>query len=161
MFAETVAVDRRHLAALLDTLARTDPTPPPLPAALQQLADALHGQDPDAIVWLVPAEALWTALHHANALDTYGLDECDAATYTHPALRAEDHVQRCLMEQAPRTDAAMEALAEAGLVLLQAECALHASYLYGSAHITERRCITCETTYPCPAARALGLDAQP
>lgn len=161
MFHETVAVERRHLTALLDTLARTDPTPPPLPAALQELADALAGQDPDAATWIVPAEALWTALHYANALDAYGLDECDAATYTHPALRAEDHIQRQLLAQAPRTDAAMEALAEAELVLLQAECALHASYLYGSAHITERRCLTCEVTYPCPTARALGLDTTP
>jgi hypothetical protein len=161
VFHETVAVDRRHLSALLDTLARTDPTPSPLPAALQALADALHGQDPDAVTWLVPAEALWTALHHANALDVHGLDECDAATYTHPALRAEDHVQRQLLAQAPRTDAAMEALAEAGLVLLQAEYALHASYLYGSADLTERRCITCEVTYPCPAAWALGLGEEP
>ncbi|WP_435109274.1 hypothetical protein [Nocardiopsis synnemataformans] len=79
MFAETVAVDPRHLSALLDTLARTDPTPPSLPAALQELADALHGQDPDAHTWLVPAQALWTALHYANALDVFGLDECDAA----------------------------------------------------------------------------------
>jgi hypothetical protein len=55
----------------------------------------------------------------------------------------------------------MEALAEAELVLFQAECALHASYLYGSAHITERRCLTCEVTYPCPAARALGLGTAP
>ncbi|WP_017586339.1 hypothetical protein [Nocardiopsis ganjiahuensis] len=156
MFAETVAVDPRHLSALLDTLARTDPAPPPLPAALQELADVLTGQDTDADTWLVPAQALWTALHYANALD-----ETDAATYTHPALRAEDHVQRQLTEQAPRTDAAMEALAEAELVLLQAECALHASYLYGNAHITERRCLTCEVTYPCPPARALGLDSAP
>ncbi|MBB5996264.1 hypothetical protein [Streptomonospora salina] len=122
MFAETVAVDPRHLSALLDTLARTDPTPPPLPAALQELADVLAGQDPDADTWLVPAEAQWTALHYGNALDIHGLDETAAATYTHPALRAEDHVQRQLLAQAPRTDAAMEALAEAELVL-------HASYL--------------------------------
>lgn len=127
MFHETVVVDRRHLTALLDTLARTAPTPPLLPAALQELANALHGQDPDA------------------------------DTYTHLALRAEDHVQRQLLAQAPRTDAAMEALAEAELVLLQAERELHASYLYGNAHITERRCLTCEVTYPCPPARALGL----
>ena len=90
------------------------PTPPPPPPALQELADALHGQAPDATTWLVPAEALWTALYYANALDVFGLDECDAATYTHPALRAEDHVQRQLLAQAPRTDAAMEAVAEAG-----------------------------------------------
>ncbi|WP_306368452.1 hypothetical protein [Nocardiopsis sp. CC223A] len=55
----------------------------------------------------------------------------------------------------------MEALTEAGLVLLQAECDLHASYLYGNAHITERRCLTCEVTYPCPAAQALGLGEEP
>ncbi|WP_160050131.1 MULTISPECIES: hypothetical protein [unclassified Nocardiopsis] len=161
MFNETVAVDRNHLTALLGTLARTAPTPPPLPAALQELANALHGQDPDGTTWLVPAEALWTALHYANALDTYDLDETDSASYTHPALRAEEHVQRQLLAQAPRTDAAMEALAEAELVLLQAERELHASYLYGNAHITERRCLTCEVTYPCPPARALGLGEAP
>lgn len=89
-----------------------------------------------------------------SALKKQGRDiTTDAATYTHPALRAEDHVQCQLLAQAPRT--------EAELVLLQAECALHASYLYGNSHITERRCLTCEVTYPCPTARALGLDTAP
>lgn len=97
MFNETVAVDRSHLTTLLETLARTDPTPPPLPAALQELADSLHGQGHAATTWLVPAEALWTALYHANAWDIYGLDEAAAATYTHPALRVEGHVQRQLL----------------------------------------------------------------
>ncbi|WP_435108045.1 hypothetical protein [Nocardiopsis synnemataformans] len=161
MFNETVAVDRHHLTALLGTLALTAPTPPPLPAALQELANALEGQTPEADTWIVPAQALWTALHYANAVDALGLDEADAVTYTHPAVRAEEHVQRQLLAQAPRTDAAMEAVAEAELVVVQAERALHACYLYGTAHLTERRCLTCEVVYPCATARALGLDEGP
>lgn len=161
MFNETVAVDRHHLTALLDTLTLTAPTPPPLPAALQEVANALEGQSPDADTWTVPAQALWTALYYANAVDVLGLDENDAATYTHPAVRAEEHAQRQLLAQAPRTDAAMEAVTEAELVVAQAERALHACYLYGNAHTTERRCLTCEVIYPCATARALGLDEEP
>jgi hypothetical protein len=37
-----------------------------------------------------------------SRLDVHGLDECDAATYTHLALRAEVHVQRQLLAQAPQ-----------------------------------------------------------
>ena len=39
-----------------------------------QHAALLCGLASDADTWIVPAEALWRALHHANALDTYGLD---------------------------------------------------------------------------------------
>ncbi|WP_150251407.1 hypothetical protein [Nocardiopsis deserti] len=101
---------------------------------------------PFGLTWFAP-------LYYANAVDLLGLDENDAATYAHPAVRAEEYVQRQLMVQAPRTDAAMEAVAEAELVVATAERALHACYLYGNAHLTERRCLTCEVVYPCAAAR--------
>jgi len=154
-FGETVAVERVHLTALLETLSHTAPVPVPLGTAAQELAHALHGQA-DADTWLVPAEALWVALHYSHGLDTYDLDECEASSYTHPALLAEDHVQRQLMEQAPRTDAAMEAVSDAGLAILLGVLEHHVPYLYGSATVwRERRCLVCETAYPCQSRRAV------
>lgn len=153
-FAETVTVDPHHLAELLKTVAHVNPAPGLLKEAAQELMDTLLGQvGGDA--WRMPAEALWIALHYSHSMDVYDLDECDAASYSHPALLAEEHVQRQLMEQAPRTDAAMEAVSEAGLALLLGIAEKHVPYLYESSTVREQRCLTCETTYPCQARQTL------
>ncbi|TDQ47234.1 hypothetical protein EV190_12253 [Actinorugispora endophytica] len=79
--------------------------------------------------------------------------------HTHPGLKAENHIQ--LLEQAPRVDAAVEAVPETGPAVIQASLEPRASDLHESPTVRERRCLTCETTYPCPTERELGMGEQP
>lgn len=121
-FGETVAVEPRHVAAVVKTLhdggqlARSREAHT---AAMDVCARAVD-QGLDAIAWLLPAEPLAQLAHHACAIEVYGLDEEVAATYDHPQVYAEHWIYHQVCEQAPRTAAAMDALFEAETTIILA-----------------------------------------
>jgi len=118
-FGETVAIEPRHVAAVVKTLhdgGQFARSPEAFTAARDVCGRAVD-QGLDAIAWLLPAEQLAQLAHHACAIEVYGLDEEVASTYDHPQVHAEHWIYHQVHQQAPRTAAAMEALFEAEAVV--------------------------------------------
>jgi hypothetical protein len=115
---ETIAVRTDHLMQLARTTIAGHFISDETSAAMQDIAASLAGQDPDATVVLVDAESLWWIWHGSDAFGVYDLDECDAASYEHPAVVAEIVVQRQLMDEAPVTDRALSLITNAETELM-------------------------------------------
>jgi hypothetical protein len=114
---ESVVVVPAHVRMVLGTLARQHADAPEVGAALAGLAGEFAGRDPDAAVWLLPAEALCLLAVHADALGVYGLDANAADTYRHPYVAAELRLIEAVREQAPRTWHALRAVMDAETVV--------------------------------------------
>jgi len=71
------------------------------------------GELPDT--FRVDAEDAWHLAHNCDVLYVYGLDEADEATYAHPAVIAEEALQRLVADQAPEVDARLSAELEASV----------------------------------------------
>lgn len=118
-FGETVAIEPRHVAAVVKTLhddGQLTRSREAYSAALDVCSRAVD-QGLDAVAWLLPAGTLGLLEQHACAIEVYGLDEEDVATYDHPQVYAEHWIFHQLRQQAPRTAAAMDALFDAAAVV--------------------------------------------
>ncbi|GAA1239906.1 hypothetical protein GCM10009665_33450 [Kitasatospora nipponensis] len=121
-YGEHVVVEANHVRTVLRTLDLSGwaDCGPDLAAAIDRTREQAAAQC-GAPLWRLPAEDVWLLSFFADGQELYSLDEGDEATYAHPSVLAEHCLWHDVHEQAPATDAALEAITDAEVELIFAE----------------------------------------
>lgn len=113
---ETVTIPKDLIGPIIRTYLHAygrdkDAVEPEAAEAVRTVFDLAGTDDTDTVT--LDATTAWILAHHADVLFTYNLDEADEATYAHPAVVAEETLQRLVADQAPETNARLDAEIEA------------------------------------------------